>query len=156
MIMIQNIFGKPEAYAQVRGSMQNAKIHGNIYFYGMHNGTLVIAEIYGLPNTIEKENGNFYGFHIHEGESCTGDEQDPFKNVGGHYNPEKETHPKHAGDLPPLLANDGIAWSAVYTDRFYPEDVVGRTVIIHGMADDFHTQPSGDSGMKIACGEIVV
>lgn len=59
--MIQNIFGKPEAYAQVRGSMQNAKIHGNIYFYGMHNGTLVIAEVYGLPNTIEKENGNFYG-----------------------------------------------------------------------------------------------
>lgn len=154
--MIQNIFGKPEAYAQVRGSMQNAKIHGNIYFYGMHNGTLVIAEVYGLPNTIEKENGNFYGFHIHERESCTGDEQDTFKNVGGHYNPEKETHPKHAGDLPPLLANDGIAWSAVYTDRFYPEDVVGRTVIIHGMEDDFHTQPSGDSGMKIACGEIVV
>ena len=34
------------------------------------------------PNIKEKENGNFYGFHIHEGESCTGDEQDPFKNVG--------------------------------------------------------------------------
>lgn len=74
---------------------------------------------------------------------------------GAHYNPENTEHPKHAGDLPPLLANNGIAWSAVYTDRFYPEDVVGRTVIIHDMADDFHTQPSGDSGMKMACGEIV-
>ncbi|MBS7210849.1 MAG: superoxide dismutase family protein, partial [Lachnospiraceae bacterium] len=32
---------------------------------------------------------------------------------------------------------------------------IGRTVIIHDMADDFKTQPSGDAGKKIACGEIV-
>ena len=43
----------------------------------------------------------------------------------------------------------------VYTGRFMPEDVIGKTVVLHGMPDDFHTQPSGDSGMKIACGEIV-
>lgn len=153
--MIQNIFGMPEAYAKVQGNVEKSEIRGEVYFYGVHNGTLIVAEIYGLPNIKEKENGNFYGFHIHEGESCTGDEQDPFKNVGMHYNPEKRIHPKHAGDLPPLLANDGIAWSAVYTERFYPEDIIGRTVVIHDMADDFYTQPSGNSGKKIACGEIV-
>lgn len=153
--MMQYKNSMPDAYAQVRGNINNNKIHGNVYFFGMHNGTMVVAEIYGLPNTSDKPNGNFYGFHIHEGSSCTGDKQDPFKNAGAHYNPRNVEHPKHAGDLPPLLANDGIAWSAVYTDRFYPEDVVGRTVIIHAMADDFHTQPSGDSGMKMACGEIV-
>lgn len=153
--MIKDMNGMPDAYAQVRGSINNAKIHGNVYFYGMHNGTMVVAEIYGLPNTADEPNGNFYGFHVHEGDSCTGDSEDPFKNAGGHYNPENTEHPKHAGDLPPLLANDGIAWSAAYTDRFYPEDVIGKTVIIHDMADDFRTQPSGDSGMKIACGEIV-
>ena len=153
--MIQNIFGMPEAYAQVRGNHENGNIQGNVYFYGVHNGTLVVAEIYGLPNTMEMANGNFYGFHIHEGDSCTGDEKDSFKNTGAHYNPGNEKHPKHAGDLPPLLANDGVAWSVVYTDRFYPEDVIGRTVVIHDMADDFHSQPSGNSGMKIACGEIV-
>ena len=49
----------------------------------------------------------------------------------------------------------GLAWSAFYTDRFYPEEVIGRTVVIHGMADDFRTQSSGNSGSKIACGEIV-
>ena len=38
---------------------------------------------------------------------------------------------------------------------FYPEEVIGRTVVIHGMGDDFHSQPSGNSGVKIACGEIV-
>lgn len=147
--------GVPDAYAQVKGNINNSNIHGIVYFFGMHKGTMVIAEIYGLPNTMDKPNGNFYGFHIHEGKSCTGDLQDPFRNAGAHYNPDKTEHPKHAGDLPPLLANEGVAWSAVYTDRFYPEDIIGRTVIIHGMADDFRTQPSGDSGMKIACGEIV-
>lgn len=153
--MMQNIFGMPEAHAQVHGNDRNREIQGNVYFYGVHGGTLVVAEIYGLPNTMKMRNGNFYGFHIHEGEHCTGSETESFLNTGAHYNPEQEEHPKHAGDLLPLLANDGIAWSAVYTDRFYPEEVIGRTVVIHGMGDDFHSQPSGNSGVKIACGEIV-
>ena len=50
---------------------------------------------------------------------------------------------------------DGYAWLQVYTGRFQPEDIIGKTVVLHGMPDDFHTQPSGDSGMKIACGEIL-
>lgn len=67
---------------------------------------------------------------------------------------KKEEHPRHAGDLPPVLSNDGTAWMEIYTGRFYPMDVVGRTIVLHEMPDDFKTQPSGDSGMKIACGEI--
>ena len=43
---------------------------------------------------------------------------------------------------------------AVYSGRFHPEDVIGRTLVIHLYPDDFQTQPSGDSGMKIACGVI--
>ena len=56
--------------------------------------------------------------------------------------------------MPPLFGNDGFAMMMFYTDRFYPETVIGRTVVIHDMPDDFKTQPAGDSGMKIACGEI--
>lgn len=56
--------------------------------------------------------------------------------------------------MPVLMGNHGMAWSEFYTDRFYPEDVVGKTVIIHDMADDFRSQPSGDAGEKIACGVI--
>ena len=41
-----------------------------------------------------------------------------------------------------------------YTDRFEPEDIIGHTVVIHSQADDFRSQPSGDSGEKIACGII--
>ena len=150
--MMRNINSGPWTRIHlIRGDAHSKYV--NVYFTG-YNSTLLLLN-YGLPNTKEKDNGNFYGFHIHEGEYCTGDMEDSFKNAGAHYNPDKTEHPKHRGDLPPLLANEGIAWSAVYTDRFYPEEVVGKTVIIHGMADDFKTQPSGNAGMKIACGEIV-
>ena len=108
----------------------------------------------GIPEELEKKYGGFFGFHIHEGNACTGDAEDPFADTKGHYNPEKEEHPRHAGDLPPVLSNDGTAWMEIYTGRFYPMDVVGRTIVLHEMPDDFKTQPSGDSGMKIACGEI--
>ena len=56
--------------------------------------------------------------------------------------------------MPPLLANQGTAFSAFYTDRFYPEDIVGKVVVIHAMADDFKSQPSGNPGSMIACGVI--
>ena len=42
----------------------------------------------------------------------------------------------------------------VLTDKFKIEDIIGKTVIIHDMPDDFKTQPSGNSGKKIACGII--
>ena len=58
------------------------------------------------------------------------------------------------GDLPPLLSCNGNAYMTVKTDRFKVKDIIGRTVIIHYRADDFRTQPSGDSGEKIACGII--
>ena len=92
--------------------------------------------------------------HIHSGGSCAGTAQDPFADSGTHYNPKNMPHPYHAGDMPPLLANQGTAFSTFYTDRFYPEDIVGKVVVIHDMPDDFKTQPSGNPGSMIACGEI--
>lgn len=144
----------PDAYAEIKGNQQYSNLRGKVSFFGVHEGTIVVAEVTGLPMTQGAVDGTFHGFHIHEGSECTGTAQEPFKNAGGHYNPKQMQHPNHAGDLPPLLANHGNAFIAFYTDRFYPEDVVGRTVIIHAMPDDFHTQPSGNSGEMIACGEI--
>ena len=43
----------------------------------------------------------------------------------------------------------------VLHDEIYPEDIIGKTVVIHEKRDDFKTQPSGDAGAMIACGEIV-
>lgn len=143
--------GKPAATATIKGGKEYAAIGGKADFYNTYGGTIVIAEITGIP---EELGNNFLGFHIHEGSSCSGNSDDPFADAGQHYNPQNRPHPEHAGDLPPLLANKGTAWMAVYTNRFYPEDVIGKTVVIHSKPDDFHTQPSGDSGEKIACGEI--
>ena len=114
-----------------------------------------MAEVSGLTEAGTGQEQGFYGFHIHEGASCTGKQSDSFANTGGHYNPGNKSHPQHAGDLPPLLSDAGEAWMSVYTSRFFPEDVIGKTVVIHDRPDDFHTQPSGDSGEKIACGKIV-
>ena len=53
-----------------------------------------------------------------------------------------------------LLARDGRAWLRFLTNRFRVADILGKTVVIHADPDDFHTQPAGDSGMKVACGVI--
>lgn len=115
---------------------------------------MIVTSVQGLPEESEGGSNGFHGFHIHTGNACTENEQGEFSSAGGHYDPKGTPHPAHAGDLPPLLANNGTAWMAMYTKRFYPEDVVGRTVIVHEKADDFHTQPSGAAGEMIACGEI--
>lgn len=156
---LKNIFRiviqmQPSCQAEVRGSSVYPDLKGNVSFYPFWDGTLVVAEIWGLPAAEEKCQEKVFGFHIHEGHSCTGNAADPFGDTGGHFNPDNCEHPQHAGDFPPLFENRGYALTMFYTNRFEPEEVEGRTVIIHGMPDDFHTQPSGDSGMKIACGVI--
>ena len=135
------------AAAWIMGDSSHPSVRGIVRFFQREDGVLVEVQVTGLPRT---ETG-FFALHIHEGANCDGD---GFSNSGGHFNPGKTAHPNHAGDLPPLLANQGFAWCAVYTERCSIEDVIGRTVVIHSMPDDFHTQPSGDSGTKIACGVI--
>lgn len=131
----------PEAYAEISGNERYPDLEGDVYFFGVHGGTVVVADIRNTPR-----GGGFHGFHIHMGSSCA--------VPGTHFTKENEMHPNHAGDMPPLLASDGTAFLAFYTNRFYPEDVIGRTVVIHEMRDDFMSQPSGNPGEEIACGEI--
>ncbi len=95
-----------------------------------------------------------FGFHIHEGESCTGNKEDIYANVKTHYNPKDCLHPYHSGDMPPLFENNGVAFMIFITDRFTVEEMLGKTIIIHSNEDDFTTQPGGNTGEKIACGVI--
>lgn len=111
---------------------------------------MVEAEIFGLPDEGTPSMTGFYAMHIHENGDCTL----PFDKTGEHYNPADMPHPDHAGDLIPLMGNQGYAWLAFYDKRFEISEVRGRSVIIHRMPDDFHTQPSGNSGEKIGCGVI--
>lgn len=142
------------AIANIKGSNVYPNLHGRVIFKQEDYGVMVTAEIYGLPISTQKCATNIFGFHIHEGGSCTGNQTDPFLNVGGHYNPNNCNHPAHAGDLPPLFGNDGYAYLSVLTNRFTLNEIIGKTIIIHDKPDDFTTQPAGNAGNKIACGEI--
>ncbi|MDD7332899.1 MAG: superoxide dismutase family protein [Lachnospiraceae bacterium] len=149
------MFGeKPVAYARMKGNKSHPNITGRLYLFPAQGGSLVWVEVQEVTDKDQKPSQGFHGFHIHEGSDCTGTETDPFANAGTHYSPTNQEHPSHTGDLPPLLLSNGYGWMQFYTGRFRPEDVIGHTVVIHDMADDFHSQPAGDSGTKIACGEI--
>jgi Cu-Zn family superoxide dismutase len=149
MRIMQLLRRVPTAAATIKGSSAYPNLRGVVRLYPMGDGTLLTAEVFGLPKT---ETGIF-GFHIHAGTACSGNATDPFADAEGHFSPVVREHPMHAGDLPPLFADtDGTALMAVYTDRFTPQEVIGHAVIVHAHPDDFHTQPAGDSGMKIACG----
>lgn len=154
------IRNQPYAAAMLRGNADNPQISGTVLFYPAAEGTLITAEVFGLPRQVgeggeTKEAGPFYAFHVHEGGHCgSADGPGPFDASGMHYNPTRQPHPMHAGDLPPLLADAGYAYLSTYTGRFTPEQIVGRTVIVHAHPDDFKTQPGGGAGQKLACGEI--
>ena len=127
--------------------MKGGGITGTVKFYLKSRGILVVASVQGLPPSAT----GIYGFHIHEGNRCSGPE---FSATGSHYNPTDNPHPNHAGDLPPLFSCGGNAYLALLTNRFTVGDILGRTVVIHSNPDDFHSQPAGNSGIKIACGII--
>ncbi len=137
----------PDAIANVRGTDEIPSLYGQITFFQRKDYVLVSMSISGLPTT----SSGFFGFHIHEGANCKGNN---FSSTGNHYNPTNVPHPLHAGDLPPLILCNGGAYQCVATDRFKVREIIGRTVIIHSMPDDFNSQPSGNAGTKIACGVI--
>ena len=145
---------RPIAAAFLNGNEKNSKIHGTVLFYQVNSGVVVRAEIIGLPSTNNPCKNPIFAFHIHSGSSCTGNLQDPFADTKGHYNPNNCPHPYHAGDLPPLFGVNGKAFSVFLTNRFTIPEILGKTLVIHSMPDDFTTQPSGNSGEKIACGII--
>lgn len=166
---------EPHATAMVRGSRGYPDISGRVKFYQMRSGVLVAAEVFGLPlvesmqppmpGSVQPPMAGkmqrplcpnaVFGFHIHSGSQCSGDEEDPFANALEHYNPRNCMHPAHAGDMPPLFGNNGYAFQIFLTDRFTVNEIIGKTVIIHSEPDDFTSQPGGNAGDRIACGQIM-
>lgn len=138
----------PDAVARICGGIEAPQISGCVQFYQENGSVLIEARISGLPR---KSETGFFGFHIHQGKDCSGSD---FSGTGSHYNPTDQSHPKHAGDLPPLLECHGNAYLSLRTDRFSVREIIGRTVVIHCDPDDFHSQPAGNAGKKIACGVI--
>lgn len=106
------------------------------------------------------------GVHIHEAGKCEGPQ---FTSAGGHFNPEKKQHgtmnPQgpHAGDLPNVSVDGyGVGRLETTTNRITlgggPTSVFdadGSAIVIHAAADDFKTDPTGNSGGRSVCGVIV-
>ncbi|WP_105615726.1 superoxide dismutase family protein [Vallitalea okinawensis] len=145
------------ARADLKGSSKYPDIKGTVWFQDVPLGTNVCAYVKGLPpyqpaHDNEAPIGPF-GFHLHEFGNCSiGDEENPFQDAGGHYNPTNEPHGNHAGDFPVLFSNAGISKMCFFTDKFHVEDIIQRSVIIHENPDDYRSQPAGDAGKRIACG----
>lgn len=147
------------AIARIQGGPLAPGINGVVRFTEVPGGTWVCANLNGLPPyqpaTDNKPPVGPHGFHIHEYGRCeAGDPTNPFQSAGGHWNPTAQPHGNHAGDFPALFSYGGRAILCFFTDRFRPQDVVGRSVVIHENPDDFRTQPAGASGKRLACGAI--
>ena len=132
--MFSNFFY--DAKAIIKGGKDYPRIKGMVYFKETKEGVLLTAKIHGLPQSKIKCTGRFFGFHIHSGNSCTGTKEDEFANSGTHYE------------------NNGYADMTVLINKFKIDDIIGKVLIIHDSPDDFNSQPSGNSGKKIACGKI--
>jgi superoxide dismutase, Cu-Zn family len=106
-----------------------------------------------------------HGIHIHQVAQCDGPD---FKTAGPHFNPDSKQHgtqnPQgpHAGDLQNFtVASDGTAKTTLTasmvtmgTDTHSIFTNGGTSLVIHAKADDMKTDPSGNSGDRIACGTI--
>lgn len=149
----------PQAVAYIQGSDRYPDIEGTVYLYDVPGGTEVCVQAGGLPPDspvgVTPAAGPFFAFHLHAGKACAPrGGASSFSEAEGHYNPTGQPHPRHAGDFPVLLSNGGYAQMSFFTDRFKPWDVMGHTVIIHLLPDDYRSQPSGAAGERIACGVV--
>ncbi|WP_309122321.1 superoxide dismutase family protein [Paenibacillus sp.] len=118
----------------------------------------------GVRVSVEASNltPGLHGFHLHEKAFETND----FKTAGGHYNPHGKQHGSdnpagsHVGDFENLnVGEDGtVAASFVVEglslDRASEHSIWGKSFMIHAGPDDYKTDPSGNSGDRIAGGNI--
>lgn len=142
------------AEAQLKPTQGNTTA-GTVTFTEQAGKVRVVANVTGLKP-------GKHGFHVHEKGDCSAPDA---TSAGGHFNPTGAAHgdpqkgAAHAGDMPMLVAdNAGKAQLTLEMKGVTVADgassLVGRAVIVHADPDDHTTQPTGNSGARVACGLI--
>ena len=131
---------------------------GTVTFTPMGDRVRVVAKVTGLTQ-------GMHGFHIHEKGDCSAADA---SSAGPHFNPTGSAHGRasapahHAGDMDNVVAgNDGtvpldIHLAGVTLGGGAANDIADRALVVHAGADDYTSQPAGNSGARVACGVIKV
>ncbi|MBM7579260.1 superoxide dismutase family protein [Jeotgalibacillus terrae] len=137
----------------------NGENIGSATFREKDDGVLIQLSVKGMEPG-EK------AVHIHKTGKCTPPD---FESADSHFNPEEKQHgfenPKgyHAGDLPNLMVDeDGSINLELTVEKVTLQkgsahsllDEDGSAIVIHEQADDYQTDPAGNAGARIACGEM--
>jgi superoxide dismutase, Cu-Zn family len=145
-----------EAVAQIAPTQGNT-VTGSVALASSPQGVHVTGSIQGLKPDAE------FGFHIHEKGDCSAPDG---SSAGGHFNPTQAQHGNptgpthHAGDMLNIHSDaQGVAQVDVTAGGTTLHgdpgtDVLGKAIVVHEGPDDYTTQPSGNSGKRIACGVI--
>ena len=154
-----NLVGGRSAVAELRDT--TGKSVGTLTLRDAAGGSVVVdGTLRGLP-------AGAHGIHFHAVGQC--DAAGAFASAGAHFNPASRKHGlesadgPHAGDLPNLaIAADGSGSFRTNTVRVTLGtnansllDADGTAVVVHAAQDDQRTDPSGNSGARIACGVVV-
>lgn len=145
-----------EAVAQI-GPTQGNTVNGSLALSQSAEGVHITGSVQGLKPDAD------FGFHVHEKGDCSAPDG---SSAGGHFNPTQAQHGNpasgahHAGDMVNIHSNaEGIAQvettaagTTLHGDA--GTDIMGKAIVVHESADDYTTQPSGNSGKRVACGVI--
>lgn len=140
-------------------SASGSLVSGRLTLLPMGDGVHVTGEIGGFNP------GSNHGFHIHEKGDCSAADA---SSAGGHFNPTGQPHGRamqgahHAGDSDNIVADaNGVAKInthiiGVTLGGGAANDIAGRAFVVHAAPDDYTSQPSGNAGVRVACGVIKV